>query len=69
MRTAGRFILVMLLVSALITVCGRIFSDFDEPPENDPYDLFRGIGIWIVAVLVAVLNELRIRRRRSSKAD
>ena len=64
MRQVTRFFFVMLLVAALVSLAGRIFSDFDEPAENDPHNLIRGVGVWIVAVLIAGLVELRIRKNK-----
>ncbi len=63
-----RFIGTFLLACFLVSLFGRIFSDFDEPPENDPRDLIRGIGVYVVALLVAILNEMRIGRRERHAA-
>jgi hypothetical protein len=65
MHQVTRFLVVMLLAVALVSLVGRTCSDFDEPAENDPHDLIRGIGIWVVAVLIAGLVELRIRNQKS----
>jgi hypothetical protein len=64
MRRVLRFLLVVIVAAATITLLGRAISDFDLPPEEDPHDLIRGLGIWAAATLVAVLDLLVSRRRR-----
>jgi hypothetical protein len=64
MRQVTRFFLVVLLAVALVSLVGRTLSDFDEPAENDPHDLIRGIGVWVVAVLIAGLVELQLSNRK-----
>ena len=56
-----RFVVITLVVAVAITVVGRLFSDFDEP--DDPNDVIRGIGLWIVAVLAATLEALLAARK------
>lgn len=59
-----RFIGVFVLTIGLVSLLGRCISDFDEPADDDPHDLIRGLGVWLVGLLVATLNEMRIRRRK-----
>ena len=63
MLKVGRFILVVVVALVAITFLGHIISDFDMPPEYDPYDLWRGLGVWATAILIAVLDVLLCRRR------
>jgi hypothetical protein len=63
-----RFAVSVFIAAALIGLAGRMFSDFDEPASDDPHDLIRGIGVWLAAVLVAVLNEIWIQRKTTRKA-
>lgn len=58
-----RFVGFTLLAAGLIGCVGRVISDFDLPAEQDPHDTLRGIGIWVVAVLIAVLTERAYVRR------
>ncbi len=63
MRRVLRFLWVVLLSAGAISFLGRIVSDFDEP--GDPHDLIRGIGVWLAAILIASLDQLRLRKRRA----
>lgn len=58
-----RFMWVVFLSAGAINFVGRIVSDFDEP--DDPHDLIRGIGVWLAAVLIATLDQLRLRKRKA----
>lgn len=62
-RAMVRFSAVLVLTVILITLAGRMVSDFDEPAD-DPRDWWRGLGIWLVAGMIAALNESRLARRR-----
>ena len=64
---ALRFALVVILFAGAIGLVGRALSDFDNPPEQDPNDVIRGIGVRTAAVLVAILVELRLNRLRALK--
>lgn len=66
--TLIRFVLVTCLAAGSISLLGRMVSDFDEPPANDPHNLSRGLGIWVIAILIAFLNERRIRRKKMPAA-
>jgi hypothetical protein len=57
----GRFVLVVLATATAITILGHLVSDFDLP--DDPNDTIRGIGIWVVAVLVATLDASYTRKK------
>ena len=63
MRRVLRFLWVFFLSAGAISFVGRIVSDFDEP--DDPHDLIRGIGVCLTAVLIAGLDQLRLRKRRA----
>ena len=56
------FLLITILAAGVISLIGRVFSDFDIPADEDPYDLWRGVGVWLTAVLIAALYFLRRRR-------
>jgi hypothetical protein len=58
-----RFALSIIIAATMVSCAGRVFSDFDQPAVNDPHDLIRGTGVWAVAILIAVLNELLLHRR------
>jgi hypothetical protein len=58
-----RFLVGVMIVATMVSCAGRVFSDFGEPAENDPHNLIRGIGVWVVAVLIAGFSELLLRRR------
>ncbi len=62
-----RFLLVTVLAANVVSLIGLVFSDFDRPPEEDPHDLLRALGVWAVAILVAVLVELRLRRKQKAR--
>jgi hypothetical protein len=57
----GRFIVVTLLAATGISILGHLVSDFDVP--DDPRDMVRGIGIWVVALAVAALDARNVRRK------
>ncbi len=63
MLKVGRFILIAVIAAGVISLIGRIFFDFDLPPDDDPYDLWRGLGVWATAILIAVFDLLRSRSR------
>jgi hypothetical protein len=63
MRKVVRFILILLVAAAVITIVGRTCSDWDLPAEQDPHDLLRGLGAWVAAIFIAVLDLLLARRR------
>ena len=56
-----RFVVVTGVTASAITILGHLVSDFDVP--DDPHDVIRGIGIWIVALLVAALDARNTRRK------
>ncbi len=59
-----RFLVVTIIVSAILSFTCRTFVPFfDLPAENDFEDLLTGLGIWAIAILVALLNEIRIHRK------
>ena len=61
-----RFIAVVLLTVALITLLGRSVSEYDDLAQKDPFHMLRGIGVWLTALLIAVLVEVLVRRRREA---
>lgn len=63
-RTIIRFSVVVLVAATLISLTGRCVSDFDLPPSDDPRDWWRGLGIWLLSGTIAILNEIRLARRR-----
>lgn len=65
---ALRFLGVFLLTCTLVSLLGRWLSDFEGPSEIDPHDLIRGLAVYLVALLVAALNEMRIQRRKREAA-
>jgi hypothetical protein len=61
-----RFIAVVLVTVGLITLIGRSFSEYEDLALKDPFHMMRGIGAWITALLIAVLVEVLVRRRREA---
>ena len=57
-----RFVIVTVGTTIAITILGHLVSDFDVP--DDPHDAIRGIGIWIIGLLVAALDARNTRRKR-----
>ena len=68
MLLAFRFVLAVLIAATLVSCFGRVFSDFDAPPQNDWHDVMQGLAVWLAAVLIAFLNELLLRRRNRSQS-
>jgi hypothetical protein len=62
-----RFALAVIVCACIVSLTVRYFTDLDARPDNDPINIFRGIGTWTVAVLLATLNELLIARRDRAK--
>jgi len=59
---------VTFLSAGAISFVGRILSDFDEPGEG-LRDVIRGIGVRVVAFMIAVLDLLRVNRRLALNAS
>lgn len=66
MKTICRFVAVGAIACVVITVCGRILFDFEEPPEADPYDCVRGLAVFVAAASIAAID-LALRRYRRKK--
>ena len=59
LRFAGVYVLSLTLISFV----GRIISDFDEPVEKvDLQEILRGIGIFVLALLMTIGNEMVIKK-------
>ncbi len=69
MRKVVRFILIVLVSAVAITIAGRLVGTFDIVAEDDPYDRWRGMGVCVAAILVAALDALLYRRRRTTRPN
>jgi len=58
-----RFVISVIVVACVVSLLVRYFSDLDARPEGDPYNVVRGVGVWLLAFLIASLNEVLIARR------
>ncbi len=61
-----RVIVSALVIALVITILGRMLSDFDAPAVNDSHDIVRGIGVWVTAFLTAIFAEWQLARSRNT---
>ena len=65
-----RFTFNVIIVAFILSFFSRLFLISDDPsPEGNPHDILYGLCLLAISVLVAVLNELIIHRKRKDAQD